>query len=195
MSKLSRSTLRFKRDADFSQSNRLGRTPLAGLDSPSEFYQFNTAVDSDSIHASASQTLFHCFSRGLFPFNVFPATESHLAPTIPKSSVKLRPRAFATPRRFAPPIACRAYFIPVPSLGLSLRGFTPPLMLYFLSEASALMSFRRLQGIHTKGIPPEDPGLTEWPSADTSLGFLPARSPPAALETARRQLESPHVLF
>jgi len=113
---------------------------------------------------------------------------------VPKPTVEFRPRAFATPRRFAPPIACRAYFIPVPHLGLSLRGFVPSLVLYFLSEASTLMPFCRLQGLHTKKSSPEDSGLTEWPSANPSLGFVPARFPLTALEAARRQPESPHVL-
>jgi hypothetical protein len=46
---------------------------------------------------------------------------------IPCRRLHLRPQGFTPSRRFAPPMACRAYFIPVPLLGLSLRGFEPPL--------------------------------------------------------------------
>lgn len=46
---------------------------------------------------------------------------------IPCRRLRLRPQGFAPSRRFAPPMACRACFIPVPLLGLTLRGFEPPL--------------------------------------------------------------------
>lgn len=67
------------------------------------------------------------FSRGFFPSDVFPTTKSHLPPTVSIPPVTLRPQGFAPSRRFAPSVACRAYFIPVPSMGFPLRGFRPPI--------------------------------------------------------------------
>jgi hypothetical protein len=52
---------------------------------------------------------------------------TNLACGIPCRRLRLRPQGFAPSRRFAPPMACRAYFIPVPLVGLTLRGFQPPL--------------------------------------------------------------------
>jgi hypothetical protein len=45
--------------------------------------------------------------------------ESHLL-------TSLRPRRFARPRRFSPPSALRACFIPLPRPGFRFRGFLPP---------------------------------------------------------------------
>lgn len=64
--------------------------------------------------------------RGSFPFDVFPATRSHLPPTNPNPPVPLHPQGFTPSRCFAPLTAYWAYFIPVPSMGFSLRGFAPP---------------------------------------------------------------------
>jgi len=104
---------------------------------------------------------------------------------VPKPPVMFRPRGFAPPRRFAPPIASRACSIPVPLMGFSLRGFAPPLVLFLLSEASTLLPFGWLQGLHTSGIPPEVSGLTEdllrIPPWDFLLrGFYPPRLHPPA---------------
>ena len=38
----------------------------------------------------------------------------------------VRPRRFSRPRRLAPPVALRAYFIPLPRPGFRFRGFLPP---------------------------------------------------------------------
>ena len=121
----------------------------------------NTATGCHLLSASAVGKLPVASPEVLFPSSVSLAIRSHLVPTVPKPSVMFRPRGFAPPRRFAPPIASRAYSIPVPLMGFSLRGFAPPLMLYLLSEASSLMSLFRLQGIHTRRIPPKVSGLTE----------------------------------
>jgi len=39
----------------------------------------------------------------------------------------VRPRRFSRPRRFTPPSALRAYFIPLPRPGFRFRGFLPPI--------------------------------------------------------------------
>jgi hypothetical protein len=65
--------------------------------------------------------------RGLFPFSVFPTTESNLPPANPNPPVMLRPQGFAPSRRLAPPAACRAYFIPVPLLGFPFEALIPPI--------------------------------------------------------------------
>jgi hypothetical protein len=80
--------------------------------------------------------------QGFGPCDVFPAAESYFTPSEgPPSLVTLRPQGFSPSRRLAPPATCRACFIPVPSLGLALRGFAPPAMPYVLSNAATLMGF------------------------------------------------------
>jgi len=77
--------------------------------------------------------------QGFGPLDVFPTTESYFIPNEdPSSLVTLRPQGFAPSRRLAPPATCRAYFIPVPPLGLTLRGFAPPAAPYVLSDAATL---------------------------------------------------------
>ena len=44
---------------------------------------------------------------------------------IPPHPVTLRPQGFSPSRRFAPLMAYRAYFIPVPLMGSALRGLAP----------------------------------------------------------------------
>lgn len=53
----------------------------------------------------------------------------------------LRPQGFSPSRRLAPLATFRAYFIPVPLLGFTLRGFDPPLVLYVLSNAASLGAY------------------------------------------------------
>jgi len=85
--------------------------------------------------------------RGFFPFSVFPAAWSHIPPTVPRPPVLLRPQGFAPSRRFAPHTTCRAYFIPVPLLGFTLRGFCPRVAPYAVPDAGSLMRFHRFRRI------------------------------------------------
>jgi hypothetical protein len=62
-----------------------------------------------------------------------PLAKFHLPPT------RLRPRVFATPRRFAPPVICWAYFIPVSLMGFPLRGFLPCVEPNALSSAATFL--------------------------------------------------------
>lgn len=62
---------------------------------------------------------------------------------IPCRRLRLRPQGFAPSRRFAPPMACRACFIPVPLLGLTLRGFEPPLAPCSFSDCQHPQGFCR----------------------------------------------------
>jgi hypothetical protein len=50
------------------------------------------------------------------------ATYLRQHPTLP---VTLRPQGFSPSRRFAPLMTCQAYFILVPLMGFTLRGFSP----------------------------------------------------------------------
>jgi hypothetical protein len=95
--------------------------PLSGLDSLSEFHPCITAGFRTTRSAQSGTRPF----RGFFPFSVLPATRSHLPRRDPSRPVRLRPRGFAPPRRFAPRATCRACFISVPPLGFTLRGFYP----------------------------------------------------------------------
>lgn len=61
----------------------------------------------------------------------------------PSPLVTLHSQGFAPSQRFAPLVACRAYFIPVPLMGFSLRGFFPPLVPYVLSNAASLLRLVR----------------------------------------------------
>jgi hypothetical protein len=65
---------------------------------------------------------------------------------IPYRRLRLRPQGFAPSRRFAPPMTCRACFIPVPLLGLTLRGFEPPLTPCSLSVCQHPQGFCRTPG-------------------------------------------------
>jgi hypothetical protein len=67
---------------------------------------------------------------------------SHFTPSAdPSAPVTLRPQGFTPSRRLAPPTTCRACFISVPPMGLTLRGFAPPAVPYALSDAVSLMGF------------------------------------------------------
>lgn len=88
----------------------------------------------------------HRSFRGSVPYDVFPAMRSHLAPMRATAPVTLRPRAFSTPRRFAPLMTYRACFIPNPSMGLTLRGFHPPVQPYVLSNAASLLQLAKHRG-------------------------------------------------
>jgi hypothetical protein len=114
-----------------------GDDPLSGFGSSTEFHPHTTAnVESTEADRHA------CPFRGLVPYSVFPAEQSHLPPAIPNPPVTmLRPQGFSPSRRFAPRSTCRACFIPVPLLGFSLRGLHPTTAPYVLSNAGTLMRF------------------------------------------------------
>jgi len=61
----------------------------------------------------------------------------HIPTGVPCPS-SFRPRCFAHPRRFPPPCALRACFIPLPCPGFSLQGLPPPSQPEPLVEARAL---------------------------------------------------------
>jgi hypothetical protein len=72
---------------------------------------------------------------------------TNLACGIPCRRLRLRPQGFAPSRRIAPPMACRACFIPVPLLGFTLRGFEPPLAPCSFSDC------QHPQGFGTRPLP------------------------------------------
>jgi hypothetical protein len=57
-------------------------------------------------------------------------------------SAAFRPRRFARPRRFPPPPALRACFIPLPRPGFSLQGVSPAHGRTSSSLAVALLTFK-----------------------------------------------------
>jgi len=74
-------------------------------------------------------------------------------------SASFRPRAFAAPRRFAPPPVPRACFIPLPRPGFSVQGFAPA------PQPRRLIAGRGLRAVVT-------PALTGCPAATLApLGF------------------------
>jgi hypothetical protein len=80
--------------------------------------------------------------QGLVPFSVFPITRSLPRPTRSQRAGPLRPQGFAPSRRFAPRIIYRAYSIPIPLLGFSLRGLAPRVVPYALLDAAPLRILR-----------------------------------------------------
>ena len=73
------------------------------------------------------------------PLQRFASREEPLNPReLPPHGLELRPWAFSTLRRFAPLTTCRAYFIPDPLMGFSLRGLSPPGTPYAFSDAVTL---------------------------------------------------------
>jgi hypothetical protein len=53
----------------------------------------------------------------------------------------LHPQSFSLSRCFAPPMTCRIYFIPVPSLGFPFEAFLNPKVSYVFSHAATLLTF------------------------------------------------------
>lgn len=122
----------------------------------------------------------HAF-RGLVPDDVFPAVESDLPRRTPMLPVTLRPQGFAPSRRLAPPTTCRAFFISVPPLGFTLRGFPPHCAPYGSLDRLDPQGFSPL----SDEIGPALPGLysrttarrrvrlfTRLPPTYASVGFL-----------------------
>ena len=121
--------------------------------------------------------------RGFPPLQRFRSVaEPHTPGWFPTIPVTLRPQGFTPSRRFAPRGASRAYSIPVPLLGFTLRGFSPPTVPYALSDAESLMGFRRILRIsaappgvfHTADSTPAGPGFNRVPCVDCLLGILPS---------------------
>jgi hypothetical protein len=81
------------------------------------------------------------------------ATIVFLTCGIPSHRLRLRPQGFAPSRRFAPPMACRACFIPVPLLGLTLRGFQPLLAPCSFSDCQDPQGFNRRPLPHASRLP------------------------------------------
>jgi hypothetical protein len=92
----------------------------------------------------------------------------------------LRPQGFAPSRRFTPHTTCRAYFIPVPFLGFTLRGLHPRVAPYAVSDAGPLMRFHRfrrtslpLQGFNTlREARPRRLGVNQNTVSYASLSFI-----------------------
>jgi hypothetical protein len=80
----------------------------------------------------------HSPFRGFVPYSVLPTAWSHRPPTCSHTLVPLRPQGFTPSRRFAPHTIFRAYFIPIPLMGFTLRGFAPRAVPHALSDAESL---------------------------------------------------------
>jgi hypothetical protein len=121
---------------------------------------------------------------------------------LPRTPVPLRPQGFAPSRRFAPRAACRAYFIPVPLLGLTLRGFVPHAMPYVLSNAESLRVHTKVRS-ETMARPSRDlthhtkpepwlPGVNRATASVRSLGFSPSEA--SCLRWLADRMTSPRPL-
>lgn len=137
--------------------------PLPGFGSPTEFHQYVTA--KRRCRASATNP---CPFRGFFPVSVSQSRRATYIREGPTSAVTLRPQGFAPSRRFAPFATSRAYSIPDPLLGFTLRGLDPPVVPYVLSNAVSLgaypylgLWYGSLQGLAHH----EKPGHQAWSSA------------------------------
>jgi hypothetical protein len=118
-----------------------------------------------------------------FPLQRFASRVEPLNPReLPPHGLELRPWAFSTLRRFAPHTTCRAYFIPDPLMGFSLRGLAPPGTPYVFSDAVTLTRLDNdvnaaspPQGFARPGDPAHEPwGLAKDP-AGCPLGIVPLR--------------------
>jgi len=171
-----------------------GRLDLEGFTLPPDPLRNSTRVEILSQASAPLQSITNAFCassarlteasftdrrtfRGSSPLRRFPSQEEPLLRGVPPHPVSLRPQGFAPSRRLAPPLTCRACFIPIPSLGFSLRGLTPFVAPYALSSAASphdVVGLRfpasrparsppRLRGIHATKIPPEPLGFSQVP--------------------------------
>ena len=187
--------------------------PLSGLVPLQSVTRASPCHRDASLAASSEEPTPHSATpsqsfRGLFPFSVFPTTQSYIVPKPTKASVMLRPQGFAPSRRFAPRVISRAYFIPVPLLGFTLRGIPPSATPYALSDTATFMgfplNFEKLRRVSSSNAPLQGMarlrkhhhgfGVNRGPRSDYLLEFgsfevsCPSQ-PPACFD--RR---SPHVL-
>jgi hypothetical protein len=138
--------------------------PLSGFGSPTEFHQCATAFDP--IPRLSPQTRIVRPFQGFVPFSVFTAARSHIAPVSFHFTGYVASLGF---RNLSTPCSSRnlpGLFHPGPTLGVSLRGFSPPKVPYALSNAITLMqlgvprtSHRRSRALLTLGIPYSRPGV------------------------------------
>jgi len=108
--------------------------PLSGFGSLTEFHQCITA----NRRCCLQHTMLLAPSEVCSPSAFCRPQRATYLRQIPSLPVTLRPQGFSPSRRLAPLVACRAYFIPVPLLGLTLRGFDPHVTPYVLSNAESL---------------------------------------------------------
>jgi hypothetical protein len=164
-----------------------------GLSSPSEYVAARHPPEAPQKTGAPAGTS----SRISFPFATSPAESTTGAPSTARLTV--RPQRFSRSRRFAPPPAVRACFIPQPRPGLHFRGCCPPSSRHASSTCRALVSFeacplpaaeapgatdrpRGLQGVDPNG----DPLLTDrW--------FRPARSSIPSCVFSPRRFVSEHL--
>lgn len=118
-----------------------GDLPLSGLVPFQSFTRASPCYRDADFEANFYSTTPQQSFRGLFPFSVFPTTRSHIPPTPPMASGTLRPQGFSPSRRFTPRVISRAYFIPVPLLGFTLRGVSPSVAPYVLSDIATFLRF------------------------------------------------------
>jgi hypothetical protein len=117
---------------------RTGSYPLIGFGSSTEFHPC----------ATASEPCCRSNTSTLAPSEVWsPTTFSQPCGATyirrnSTSTVTLHPQGFSPSRCLAPRATCRAYFISVPLLGSTLRGFQPHAMPYVFPDAAPLMGFR-----------------------------------------------------
>jgi hypothetical protein len=112
--------------------------PLSGFSSLSEYHQ-----------CAPCRVATHCLSSLVRPDtpsevcspSTFSQPRGATCPARPTLPVLFRPQGFAPSRRFAPLMTCWVCFIPIPSMGFSLRGLAPPVSPYVLSNAAALLRF------------------------------------------------------
>lgn len=109
--------------------------PLSGFGSLSEFHPCITASDS----AKLAPSRYLAPPEVCSPTAYFQPCGATFLRRFPYRPVKLRPQGFAPSRRFAPHMTYRAYFIPIPLMGFSLRGLNPSAAPYVLSNAGSLM--------------------------------------------------------
>lgn len=126
--------------ADESPYRQIGINPSSSFSFPSEFHQHTRHQPPVSTCASTSC---QCFSRGFFPFGVFPAARSNLYPGGPNHSGFVSPSEFLTLSTPCSPRDLPDLFHSGPALGISLRGILPSASLYVLSNATTLSKLLR----------------------------------------------------
>ena len=152
------------------QTMPLGLHPPASFAPPSKSYGFQPVL-------FRPLRLGERLPWSFFPHRDFSTGVHHSAASI--SAVTFRPRRFARPRRFLPPMPLQACFIPLPRPGFALQGFVPlrgAAPAFTGLVPSCPLSERRLRF---------DP--RQRPSAPGFRVLLPAMSavPPGVVQTPR----------
>jgi len=112
-------------------NNKSPGHPLLTFRSPAEFCCANAVI----FRVAPVDDFLPC---GSFPFGVFPVLGSYFSRRVPASEYVPSQR-FSRSQGLIPPGTCRPCFMPVPPMGFTLQGRSPPAEPFVLSDVDSLL--------------------------------------------------------